>query len=630
MSNVTVANNVSSLAKQLKNYWQGDIDISLARRGGNGNGSSGGGASAAGVHSLDGLLHTGEIANSQAPQFALLDGSRTYTGDISFPPGGGQTVDGVDISAHAADPNAHHFRATAGDGIYVSPEQEINIEIVPNVGLAFTGGGALTIQVHEGIEVNSGYLRVDEDYEYTWEAIHHHNNNLDFTGDWSITGTSDLTIDLADDLILADDQRFRSDTYLDGIPISGFSLHTNPAGQRQLTIAALKADEMHVRAFTADMVRVDVGEEWWGKSVAILYQDFTTPGAIDGTGTLVMEDNPAIDGQIFAGNDWVMMRVIDLPAAGSTGPAAVAYVWGQVSSYVNLAADENGIGRQQQTFTLRSGPTNTTIKKGNVVVGFGAVGQGFVHLSALNSAQGPWIRIGDWTGATPFAAGSMQPRTQIGRLDGLADSELNPAGWGLYSDNAYLHGMLRTTEAILDDDGLALEYPDNDLGAVTPAADEALISWWPDLDDRTGDPAAMIYGHTFTTPAPSRQDSAGFIVTRQDASDHAELWLWARDTDEVIGGSLILLNSADTIDFISETIRAGGDLLPAEDLIHDLGTASLRWRQLHVDQLFVTGSISGDTLSGAEWEFAGSMIIDAHSSSPTSVTSFVNQGTGTA
>lgn len=71
-------------------------------------GSRGGGSGSGGLtqHALDGAYHSGILGDSQAPQFAKLDGSRLFTGNIAFV--GAQTVDGVDVSAHAGNANAHH------------------------------------------------------------------------------------------------------------------------------------------------------------------------------------------------------------------------------------------------------------------------------------------------------------------------------------------------------------------------------------------------------------------------------------------------------------------------------------------------------------------------------------------
>lgn len=66
-------------------------------------GTVGGGLTA---HALSGPYHSGLLSDAQAPQFLLADGSRPLTGNLVV--AGGVTLDGVDLSAHAADANAHH------------------------------------------------------------------------------------------------------------------------------------------------------------------------------------------------------------------------------------------------------------------------------------------------------------------------------------------------------------------------------------------------------------------------------------------------------------------------------------------------------------------------------------------
>ena len=60
----------------------------------------------------------------------------------------------------------------------------------------------------------------------------------------------------------------------------------------------------------------------------------------------------------------------------------------------------------------------------------------------------------------------------------------------------------------------------------------------------------------------------------------------------------------------------------------DLGTASKKWRAIYVGQV-IADTISGTTMSGQEWEYAGNMVIDANSASNTTV-SVTNQGAGVA
>lgn len=62
-------------------------------------------------HELNGAHHTGTLTTTQYPDALLRDGSRSLTGNLSV--GTGITIDGVDISAHVVDANAHHAQQHA-------------------------------------------------------------------------------------------------------------------------------------------------------------------------------------------------------------------------------------------------------------------------------------------------------------------------------------------------------------------------------------------------------------------------------------------------------------------------------------------------------------------------------------
>ena len=77
-----------------------------------GSGSSSGTSSAHGLGDL--AIHTGTLNDAQAPQFLKADGTRPLTGNLTV--NADITIDGVDLSAHAADANAHHDPVTIGTG----------------------------------------------------------------------------------------------------------------------------------------------------------------------------------------------------------------------------------------------------------------------------------------------------------------------------------------------------------------------------------------------------------------------------------------------------------------------------------------------------------------------------------
>lgn len=91
-----------------------------------GAGSGGGGGVPIATHGLNSSSHTGTLGDYQAPQFLKTDGGRPLTGNLSV--AGGVTIDGVDISAHAANPDAHHKRATAANSeITVNADQVVGL-----------------------------------------------------------------------------------------------------------------------------------------------------------------------------------------------------------------------------------------------------------------------------------------------------------------------------------------------------------------------------------------------------------------------------------------------------------------------------------------------------------------------
>jgi len=57
-------------------------------------------------HDLNSAHHSGSLVSSQYPDALLTDGSRSLLGNLTV--GSGITIDGVDISAHVANANAHH------------------------------------------------------------------------------------------------------------------------------------------------------------------------------------------------------------------------------------------------------------------------------------------------------------------------------------------------------------------------------------------------------------------------------------------------------------------------------------------------------------------------------------------
>lgn len=116
-----------------------------------------GGATAIGEHEIGGSLHKGVLRDDQGPQFLLTNGLRSVTGNL--PVDEGITVDGVDISAHAADPDAHHDRATVVAPLIIA-DQQISLSLGFGVE---NSGGALRIKrpTNSGLALDSSGVYVN-------------------------------------------------------------------------------------------------------------------------------------------------------------------------------------------------------------------------------------------------------------------------------------------------------------------------------------------------------------------------------------------------------------------------------------------------------------------------------------
>lgn len=332
---------------------------------------------------------TGTIADGQAPQFLLRSGARSLQGNMAVDLG--VTIDGVDLDVHAANPDAHHDRASGGAGITV------------------TG---------QAVSVNQGY-------GFVWTAQHTFTagllaTHIGATGSLLIDPTNDLTLDPGGIIYVPVTQQMRTPTFSSSYPIAGFNLtETNISGQSGLTIGSIVADELRVRVFVADETRVDRGEKYDSKSYGILAADFVTPSLVGSSVRIYFEDSPAISGAIFSNNDWLVFRVLDV----SSG-LLVASIWGQVTSYIDEANDQ-----QSWLFTLRQGLGGYTVKKGRLAVDWGASGQGLIHYSAVDPNGAPYIEMIYWAGSDPYTPANYTKVVRFGNLKSSYDYGANAYGF---------------------------------------------------------------------------------------------------------------------------------------------------------------------------------------------------------
>ena len=96
------------------------------------------------------LLGLGDDDHSQ---YLLASGGRTLTGNLAA--SAGVTIDGIDISAHAANPDAHHATATAGNSAISVAGQAISLAAAAaGAGLSYAAG-VLAVGAGSGLTVNA-------------------------------------------------------------------------------------------------------------------------------------------------------------------------------------------------------------------------------------------------------------------------------------------------------------------------------------------------------------------------------------------------------------------------------------------------------------------------------------------
>ena len=195
---------------------------------------------------------------------------------------------------------------------------------------------------------------------------------------------------------------------------------------------------------------------------------------------------------------------------------------------------------------------------------------------------------------------------------------------------------------ILDAAGINLgTYPNLDTGTLPPN-DARSVSFWDDPNAPSSSPAVRIlaardnlsspYWSVVVTPGASGSNPA--LTLWRETNSVSSLWL--SNVTSVVGipGASFFTSGVAITGALSleGTITAKNHILPFADFPttpYNLGSASKRFGTVYANQLVISGSISGVTLGGQEWEYAGSMTIDANSAAATTV-SVTNQGAGTA
>ena len=160
---------------------------------GSSSGGSSSGAAAVGLHDLSGSLHRGTLADAQAPQFLLSNGNRPLTGDLAVD--AGILLDGVDLSAHATDINAHHNKQhgivdSANHTVTGSQYQVVGLTAANTLGLltpsSSPGANALIKTDGSSAVTLSGVLYADGGIDFGTNTLDEDATYLQFAGSKAI------------------------------------------------------------------------------------------------------------------------------------------------------------------------------------------------------------------------------------------------------------------------------------------------------------------------------------------------------------------------------------------------------------------------------------------------------------
>lgn len=426
---------------------------------------------------------------------------------------------GLAYAAGVLSVNVASGLTTSGDNVILATSAAGN-------ALSYTAG-VLDVVTGNGLSISADSVIVNQGFSFTWTGSHTWNtgvftfntdpqiaSNLDFIGatprlitsasPLTIQPTGDLTLDPSGIVIVPDAQEIKTTNFTDAATgIDGMRFWDRGSNYRQLTIGAMKMDELYARAFVADEVRIDRGEELWSKSYGVVETDFVLP-ADEATVNVWFENATGIGtGNIFSVGDYVIARVINWSAG-----IAIVKVWFTVTALVT-AGTVDGY-RQQWTIKRETGgTTGITIKKGSTLVDMGQIGQGIIYLSALDQDGGPFIEVGEFTSVAGLDTPVFTYHTRMGNLNGTLDYVADEwgfiAGKNIGSGVATFSGLsadatnglrLFNTELELYTSGIKGLSLNNTYGLLFDfdASPNLTLSWVPNVDSFTGNEMVRMFG----------------------------------------------------------------------------------------------------------------------------------------
>jgi hypothetical protein len=237
----------------------------------------------------------------------------------------------------------------------------------------------------------------------------------------------------------------------------------------------LYVDELHAKAFIADLEQALAGSQLICKSVAKLHVAFTLPTA-GNTGILSVEEFAGFTGHVFADNDIVRLRQF---TRSSNTTVTVSDAWGTVAFRRRSRTSTTGAYQwyQEYVFTRSSGGKEGTgtgvVAVGTLVLDYGTTGQGYYEVTTIDGANGansPYAQIVTWA-THPYDGCTVKAR--MGNLAGITSATWGAlSGFGFYGDNVYLEGdcYVKGNITFTNQGSISISGFNNDAGYITGAS----------------------------------------------------------------------------------------------------------------------------------------------------------------
>jgi hypothetical protein len=207
-------------------------------------------------------------------------------------------------------------------------------------------------------------------------------------------------------------------------------------------------DELHAKAFIADLEEALAGGQIISKSVGKIQSAFTVP-ASSASASLSVEDFAGFPSfHVFVNGDLVRVRQFNRNAG--TGSLDISDAWGTVTYVSHTNGAGTNPGYQTYTFTRVAGGNATTgssVPAGGLALDYGTSANkfGYYEVSAadgINASNSPYSQV--VTSATSPAT-DRAVRTRLGNLKGIS----NVTEFGLYAGNVADGSTLGTANRYL-------------------------------------------------------------------------------------------------------------------------------------------------------------------------------------